>query len=244
MTPWITKPVPFNIGQGAAAAEAGCFFTSDFTEDNWDDLGNQSANGGDDYSSTSIVSDKLRMNCNSGAGTFAGAVAIRQLSAALGTSWNIRFNYTTGSSFTSAPNAYLWVGVTSDSTYTSSQGADSQSGDACFWRWQMTDTDELLVNKTWDGGAETSTSNGQTGLSWANNTTEYWELTYDDTTFSSKKFTDSSYDTQDGTTTTVTDAGLTGMNYLLVGTGYDAVSGVWAIDINDIKINNDSTDPC
>ena len=32
MTPWITKPVPFNIGQGAAAAEAaGCGITYDET---------------------------------------------------------------------------------------------------------------------------------------------------------------------------------------------------------------------
>ena len=54
----------------------GCFFTSDFTEDNWDDLGNQDSNGGDDYSSTGIVSDKLRIIGDSTtAGQDSGAVA-------------------------------------------------------------------------------------------------------------------------------------------------------------------------
>ncbi len=79
----------------------GCFFTSDFTEDNWDDLGNQDANGGDNNSSTSITSEKLRITSNSASGCCpGGAVAIREMSEALGSSWNIRFNYTTGGSMT------------------------------------------------------------------------------------------------------------------------------------------------
>jgi len=150
------------VAFGGVAAN-GCFFTSDFSEDNWSDLGNQSANGGDDYSSTSIVSEKLRIISDPSAGpgsAAAGAVAIRQMSAGLGTSWNIRFNYTTGSSFTSGGNAFLWVGVTSDSTYTSSQGADSQGGDACFWRWHMTTTDSNLANRTVDDSSNAGCTGG------------------------------------------------------------------------------------
>jgi len=221
------------------------FFTSDFTEDNWSDLGNQTANpagGGDDYSSTSIVSEKLRITCNSGSGEKAGAVAIREMSAGLGTSWNIRFNYTTGASFTSRPNAFLWVGVTSDSTYTAIQGANNQGGDACFWRWHLESSN--LANRTVNDAFDTGCTSCQSGVTWADNTTVYWELTYDNETFSSKQFTNSDYDTQTGTTTSIVDEGLTGMDYLLVGTPYDAVAGVFTIDINEIKVNNDSTDPC
>ena len=138
-------------------------------------------------------------------------------------------------------NNYLYIGVTSESSYTSSQGAQNQSGDACFFQWHM--DDDVLRNRTWDGGSATSTSNGQ-DYTWANSTTSYWELTYDDSTFSSKQFTNSDYDTQTGTTTTVSDAGLTGMDYLLVGTEYGQGTGVWTIDINEIKVSNNTTDPC
>jgi len=234
----------FGVAFSSGGGGNGCFFTSDFTEDNWSDLGNQSSNSGDNYSSTSITSEKLRITCNSGSGQRAGAVAIRQMSEGLGTSWNIRFNYTTGSSFSSNSNAFLWIGVTSDSTYTATQGADNQAGDACFWRWHITTGDENLANRTVKGGANTGTGDGQTGVTWADDTTYYWQLTYDDSTFSSKQFTNADYDTQTGTTTTVSDAGLTGMDYLLVGTPYDAVAGVFTIDINEIKVNNDSTNPC
>ena len=232
----------FGVAFGGAAAN-GCFFTSDFTEDNWSDLGNQSANGGDDYSSTSIVSDKLRITSNSSGADAAGAVAITQMSAGLGTSWNIRFNYTTGSSFTSGGNSFLWVGVTSDSTYTSSQGADSQEGDACFWRWHMSSGDNNLANRTVDDGSNTGCSSCQSGVTWADDTTYYWELTYDNETFSSIQW-DATYDNQIGTTTIVSNAGLTGMDYLLVGTPKDGAVGVWTIDINEIKVNDGSTDPC
>jgi len=226
----------------------GCFFTSDFTSDNWDDLGNQDSNGGDDYSSTSIVSEKLRIIGNSATpGQEGGAVAIREMTEGLGSSWNIRFNLTTGSSNNfpaTGKNAFLWIGVTSDSTYTSSQGANDQAGDACFWRWHMNPEDKNLANRTVDGGSNSDTSNGQTGVEWVNDTTYYWELTYDDSTFSSKQFTNADYDTQTGTTTTVGDAGLAGMNYLLVGTQKDSIVSEWTVDINEIKVNNNSTDPC
>lgn len=230
-----------DFGVAFSSAGGGCFFTSDFTEDNWSDLGNQDSNGGDDYTSTSITSEKLRIISNSGSGENGGAVAIRQMSEALGSSWNIRFNYTTGGSMTKNGNNYLYIGVTSDSSYTSSQGAQNQSGDACFFQWHM--DDDVLRNRTWDGGSATSTSNGQ-DYTWANSTTSYWELTYDDSTFSSKQFTNSDYDTQTGTTTTVSDAGLTGMDYLLVGTEYGQGTGVWTIDVNEIKVSNNTTDPC
>ena len=219
----------------------GCFFTSDFSEDNWSDLGNQDANGGDDYTATSITSGKLRITSNSGSGENGGAVAIRQMTEGLGSSWNIRFNYTTGRGMTSAGNNYLFVGVTSDSSYTSSQGANNQSGDAAFFRWHM--DDDVLRNRTWNSGSPTTTAAGQ-DYTWANSTTSYWELTYDDSTFSSKQFTDSSYDTQTGDTTEVDDSGLTGMDYLLVGTEYGQGTGVWTIDINEIKVANNTTDPC
>lgn len=226
----------------------GCFFTSDFTEDNWDDLGNQDSNGGDDYSSTGIVSDKLRIIGDSTtAGQDSGAVAIREMSEGLGTSWNIRFNYTTGSSSTfpaTNKNAYLWIGVTSDSTYTSSQGANNQSGDACFWRWHMNPEDKNIPCRTINGGSNTETSNAQANVSWVNSTVYYWELTYDNSTFSAKQFTNADYDTQTGTTTTVSDSGLTGMNYLLVGTAKDSIVGDWIIDVNEIKVANDTTEAC
>ncbi len=103
--------------------------------------------------------------------------------------------------------------------------------------------DDVLRNRTWDGGSSTTTSSGQ-DYTWADSTTSYWELTYDDSTFSSKQFTDSSYDTQTGTTTTVSDAGLTGMDYLLVGTEYGNGTGVWTIDINEIKVANNTLVAC
>jgi len=238
----------FGVAFSSTGDNGGCFFTSDFTEDNWDDLGNQDANGGDNYSSTSIVSEKLRIIGNSTtAGQAGGAVAIREMSGGLGTSWNIRFNYTTGSSSTfpaTGKNAYLWIGVTSDSTYSSSQGANNQAGDACMWRWHMNPEDKNIPLRTVDSGSNTDTSNAQADVEWVDSTTYYWELTYDDSTFSSKQFTNSDYDTQTGTTTTVSDAGLTGMNYLLVGTQTDSIVGLWTIDINEIKVANDTTDPC
>jgi len=237
----------FGVAFGGAAAN-GCFFTSNFTSDNWDDLGNQDSNGGDDYSSTSIVSEKLRIIGNSTTSSeYSGAVAIREMSGGLGTSWNIRFNYTTGSSSTfpgTQKNAYLWIGVTTNSTYSSTQGADTQDGDACIWRWHMNPEDKNIPCRTYDGGSATESSNAQANVPWTDSTTYYWELTYDDSTFSSKQFTNSDYDTQTGTTTTVSDAGLTGMNYLLVGTPKDYIISDWTIDINEIKVNNDSTDPC
>lgn len=222
----------------------GCFFTSDFTEDNWSDLGNQTANpagGGDDYSSTSITGGKLRIQSNSGASQAGGAVAIREMSAGLGSSWNIRFNFTTGSSMTKNGNNYLYVGVTSDSTYTISQGANDQDGDACMFRWHM--DDDVLRNRTWDGGTPTTTGAGQS-LTWTDSDTLYWELTYDNSNFHCKEFTDSTYDTQTGSTTSVGDSGLTGMNYLLAGMEYGNGTGIWTIDINEIKVANDTTDAC
>ena len=238
----------FGVAFSSGGANGGCFFTSDFTSDNWDELGNQDSNGGDDYSSTSITSDKLRIIGNSTtASQYSGAVSIREMSEGLGTSWNIRFNYTTGSSSTFAAtnkNAYLWIGVTTNSTYSSSQGADTQDGDACFWRWRMNPEGPKIAARTYDGGSPTETGAPQEPVAFANSTTYYWELTYDDSTFSSKQFTNADYDTQTGDTTTVSDAGLTGMNYLLVGTPKDYIISDWTVDINEIKVNNNSTDPC
>ena len=222
----------------------GCFFTSDFSEDNWSDLGNQDANGGDDYTATSITSGKLRITSNSGSGENGGAVAIRQMTEGLGSSWNIRFNYTTGGSMTANGNNYLYIGVTSDSSYTSSQGANNQSGDAAFFRWHFDTADVRIMNRTWNGGVMTQTSDAQSPVTWADTTTYYFELTYDNTTFSCKEFTNSNYDTQRGDTTEVDDSGLTGMDYLLVGTEYGQGTGVWTIDINEIKVANDTTDAC
>lgn len=218
------------------------FFTSDFSVDNWDDLGNQSSNGGDNYSSTSITGGKLRIESNSGAGEAGGAVAITEMSAGLGTSWNIRFNFTTGSSMTKNGNNLLYIGVTSDSSYTSSQGANNQNGDACMFRWHM--DDDILRNRTWDDETTVGNCANCQDFTWADNTTFYWELTYDNSTFSCLQFPNSDYATPVTTATTVSQSGLTGMNYLLVGMEYGNGTGVWTIDINQIKVANDTIVAC
>jgi len=234
----------FGVAFGGAPVDT-CFFTSDFTEDNWSDLGNQDSNGGDDNSTAGIISEKLRITSDSASGCCpGGGVAIRQMSEALGTEWNIRFNFTTGTGMTPNGNNYLFVGVTSDSSYDADEGAGDQTGDACFFRWHFDTGDVRMQNRTWDGGIVTTTSNAQSPVTWADNTTFYFELTYDNSTFSCKQFTNSGYGTQTGTTTTVSDSGLTGMDYLLSGTEDGNGTGVWTVDINEIKVANNTTDAC
>jgi len=231
---YLTNPYRYEV--------AGCFFTSDFTSDNWSDVGNQSANGGDDYTSTSINDfQELRTTSNSGVGENGGAVGIRQMSEGLGTSWNIRFNYTTVGSMTSNGNNFFFFGVTSDSSYTTSQGATEQDGDACLFRWHFDTPDKRITAQTWNDGTGRDSAYAYT-VAWVDDTTYYWQLTYDNTDFTCTRF-DSTYTTP-SITATIDNAGLTGMDYLLVGTHYGQGTGVWTIDINEIKVANDTTDAC
>ena len=150
----------------------------------------------------------------------------------------MRFNFTTGSSHTDGGgNAVCYWGLSSNSSYSSSQGfvtgQNGNSADCVAFRWH------IYSNKTrvgsWDNGSLTWGTDPNENLTFTDNTTYYWELSYDGTSAVLKRFTDSTY-TNPAHTGTYTLAGRTGMRYFIMGDTYDTQAGVFIIDHNKIEI--------
>ena len=196
-------------------------------------VGNQSS------ATTSLTGGKLRINqaTNSGSNTDSGCVALFDTGS--GTDkFVIRFNFTTGSSHTDGGgNAVCYWGLSSNSSYSSSQGfvtgQNGNSADCVAFRWH------IYSNKTrvgsWDNGSLTWGTDPNENLTFTDNTTYYWELSYDGTSAVLKRFTDSTY-TNPAHTGTYTLAGRTGMRYFIMGDTYDTQAGVFIIDHNKIEI--------
>ena len=222
------------------AAGTTPFFETDFGSDDWSHLGNQSANSGDSYSSTTISSNRLKVIAtNSGQGDIAGATAVKDLGSALTDgNWVIRFTMKLASSGTLYGNSQVWFGLSDDNTYTSSQGANNQNDDAAFFKWMV--NDETLSAITYNGGSGGSGSN--TGLTRSTAGSElFFEMKYDGTTLTIQRYTDSTYETTTGSATTRSGSNVTGLRYAVAGTEYGQYHGTFNVEFGSFKVYDNTT---
>ena len=197
----------------------------------WSMVGKQTGSA-----TTTLTGGKLRYVQATNHGTAdSGAVAVYDTGGTTDT-FVIRFNFTTGSSHSDGGgNANLFWGLSSNGSYSSSQGFNTDQGqDAVAFRWHF------YSNKTrlgyWNGGSLTWGTDPNESLTLADSTTYYWELSFDGSTTTLKRFTDSTYGTAAHTGTQTSVSGVYGLRYFVLGGTIDSQMGVFTIDHNKFEI--------
>ena len=190
------------------------------------------------YGTTSIANNSLVLDSNSGSGQTASPVAVRDLGT-LGSSWCVRWSVyaPTQSESISGKNSFARFGFSDKGTYSSSEGLNNVTDKAILWNWHLGTS--LLKNMTYTGGS--GTNNGGQSISYADDTTWYWEMKYDGSTVTITRY-NSDYSSAQVTADTISVSGYTGMNYLVIGQPRDHANGTWKLRFDNIKIwNNQSS---
>ncbi len=190
------------------------------------------------YGTTSIANNSLVLDSNSGSSQTASPVAVRDLGT-LGSSWCVRWSVyaPTQSESISGKNSFARFGFSDKGTYSSSEGLNNVTDKAILWNWHLGTS--LLKNMTYTGGS--GTNNGGQSISYADDTTWYWEMKYDGSTVTITRY-NSDYSSAQVTADTISVSGYTGMNYLVIGQPRDHNNGTWELRFDNIKIwNNQSS---
>ena len=190
------------------------------------------------YATTSIADNSLVLDSNSGSGQTTSPVAVKDLGT-LGSSWCVRWSVyaPTQSESISGKNSFARFGFSDKGTYSSSEGLNNVTDKAILWNWHLGTS--LLKNMTYTGGS--GTNNGGQSISYADDTTWYWEMKYDGSTVTITRY-NSDYSSAQVTADTISVSGYTGMNYLVIGQPRDHNNGTWKLRFDNIKIwNNQSS---
>jgi len=131
------------------------------------------------------------------------------------------------------------IGVySSNNTYSSTQGfVTGQSGnsaDCVAFRWHWGGNKTRLGY--WNGGSLTWGTDPNESLTLADNTTYYFELSFDGSTTTLKRFTDDTYTSPAHTGTQTSVSGVSGLRYFVLGNTIDTQMGVATFDHNKIEI--------
>ena len=189
------------------------------------------------YGTTSIANNSLVLDSNSGSGQTASPVAVRDLGT-LGSSWCVRWSVyaPTQSESISGKNSFARFGFSDKGTYSSSEGLNVVTNKAILWNWHLGTS--LLKNMTYTGGS--GTNNGGQSISYADDTTWYWEMKYDGSTVTITRY-NSDYSSAQATADTISVSNYTGMNYLVIGQPRDHANGTWELRFDNIKIWNNQS---
>ena len=197
----------------------------------WSMVGKQTGSA-----TTTLIGGKLRYVQATDHGTSdSGAVAVFDTGGTTDT-FVMRFNFTTGGSHDDGGgNANLFWGLSSNGSYSSSQGFNINQGqDAVAFRWHF-HSDKTRLGY-WNGGSLSWGTDPNESLTFTNNTTYYWELSFDGSTTTLKRFTDDTYKSPAHTGTQTSVSGVSGLRYLVIGGTIDSQMGVFTIDHNKFEI--------
>tara|TARA_R110002110_G_C13380893_1_gene711076 strand:- start:64 stop:1518 length:1455 start_codon:yes stop_codon:yes gene_type:complete len=205
----------------------------------WSMVGKQTGS-----TTTTLTGGKLRFDQATNHNTAdSGAVAVFDTGGTTD-KFVIRFNFTTGSSHTDGGgNAVIYWGLSSNDSYSSSQGFitgnSGNSADAVFFRWHI--ASNITRIGYYNGGTLSWGTNPNENLTFTDNTTYYFELSFDGSTTTLKRFTDSTYGTATHTGTQTSVSGVSGLRYFVLGNTVDTVMGVFTIDHNKFEIQKDGS---
>ena len=203
------------------------------TSSDWTHQGTQGT-----YSTTSVVATGVQLVTTQSGSGYGGGTAVGDLGSALNDKWVMRFNFTTGSSFSTGGNAYYYMGLSSLGTYASDGGInDVGTSDAVYMLWHIADGNNR-VRIYADGSSTNGTNQGSNA--WSNNQVKYYELSYDGSTATLQRYTDSTYGTTSGSAMTAS-ATATGLRYVNLGTERGTNMGAYTIIMNNVEIINGRT---
>ena len=178
-------------------------------------------------------------------GQSGGALALYDIGSALGSKFVARFAWKTGTytNTGSGNNGQAGIGFTDKSSFSSSETINTNgSGDAINFLWHIGDnsSDGTQKVRTYSDGTGATGSNSSSDRQWTNNTTYYFELTYDGTTATCTRKTDSTYSTNHswGSVEKAT-SGLTGLRYVVFGSQDNGGNQAgFTLTLNELKIQS------
>ena len=215
MTPWIAKPVPFNIGQGAAAA--GATPPTELFDENYEDA-----------TPWSFVNTQWTVDAGGNGlllGTNVPDNVNSQASRSMGFSMPAKFTWKIEFKCTSSTNNQYDCWVTYNTAFINSQlrGIGLHGNGA---------TQMALCSLT---GGNMSFSSWNTSL--VQNTQYYLKIVNDDSNVTLDIFTGSDYATgQVGSTVSVTDPNLTDLSILQHCGRADGGGGTTSLEINNVSV--------